>query len=219
MAPQLLLFAVLGAITPALAQAVGDLTTITTDLFVMQTPAPDAGGPPILVTFAGVGGAEAPYSISYEVDCPVNGGTQTLSPPSPPCDYLHNALVQIGTGGMTLDVTRRSTILDNSAQTYITVTGSASCRFEGTGPTAAVCEGHLTSLPTTMSVSESVTRSESTAVTETLSTSIADIAHHTIRIPVTGVNIPTQTSSARKLSTQQATLAGVVAIIGGIAML
>lgn len=85
----------------------------------------------------------------------------------------------------------------------------------GSDTTSAQCSGQLVSRQTTeIRGTNSV---YSTTVTETMSTSIGDISTQTLRLSVTGENLPTQTSSARKLA-QRAALAGVIAIVGGIAM-
>lgn len=97
MAAKLLLFAALcGAATAA------EMTTIT-EFFVMQTGSLD--GPAITASYVGI--APSPYDAGYKVRCaPVDG----IRPHSAPCDYLDNAFLEVGPGGMTINVRRRSEI-------------------------------------------------------------------------------------------------------------
>ncbi|KXX80201.1 hypothetical protein MMYC01_204256 [Madurella mycetomatis] len=178
-----------------------------TDLFVMATPT--ITDLPVSATFLREIGDE----VEYQVFCAT---TDNVRPQSAPCDFLHFATVEVGSEGMTLDVTRGSTILEISSAIVISVTGSATCTFMGSDTTSARCSGELVSRQTTEILG--TYSIFSTTVTETMSTTIGDISTQTLRLSVSGENLPTQTSSARKLA-QRATLACVIAILGGIAMI
>lgn len=114
MAPKVLLLAVLGAVALTFAQttSTSTLTTTATDLFVMATPT--TASLPLSATFLRDIGDE----VEYQVFCATTDATR---PQSAPCDFLHFATVQVGSGGMAIDVTRGSTILEISSVMVIDV--------------------------------------------------------------------------------------------------
>ncbi|KAK4156005.1 hypothetical protein C8A00DRAFT_31169 [Chaetomidium leptoderma] len=239
MAPYARLFLLLGAIAPVLAQ--GTTTTSASDTFNLFVIDP-LGPVPSPTIYASIVRADPSLSqTEYWISCQPFEDDDYQGPlPPAPCHYIHGATVTINPTGMTLQIRRESQLIravptegldvNLTKETFITVTGTATCRIDGT--TTASCTGHVTSSPTTITHTGSSTwGTKSSVETETISSAFADVTAHSIPVTVTAgfSNLPTTStpSSTTRSSTAggakvtglaQAVLAGAVALAGGVAL-
>lgn len=120
-----LLFLLLGAVAPTLAQLATTTTSAsnTVGLFVMNSPTATQTTPTISVSIMRV--VPTLTQTEYWVDCPLEDDSK-----QPPCNWIHGASVTVNPTAMVLNVGRSSQLVDGrhsdgqpftTKETWITV--------------------------------------------------------------------------------------------------